>query len=110
MVLAANALRAAITHLQLHSGDPGSSGTSNLTTASRQSVTWSAATSNGDFGLSAPIEFTGVTPSGDCTYVSAWSAITGGTHYGNFALSGDTEADGAGKYTLTALDLDGSAS
>ena len=45
MVIAANALRAAMTHMQLHSGDPGASGTSNVTTAARQAVTWSAATS-----------------------------------------------------------------
>ena len=110
MVLAANALRSAITHLQLHSGDPGAAGTSNVTTAARKAVTWSAATSNGDFGLDESIEVTGVAANGDCTYVSAWSALTDGTHYGNFELAGDTEADSAGKYTLTALDLDGSAS
>jgi hypothetical protein len=76
MVVAANALRAAMTHMQLHSGDPGAAGTANVTSAARQPVTWSAATADGDFGLSASVNFTGVAANGATTYVSLWSAIT----------------------------------
>jgi hypothetical protein len=110
MIVAANALRSAITHIQLHSGDPGASGTSNVTTAARQPVTWSAATADGDFGLASALNFTGVAASGATTYVSAWSALTAGTWYGNFALTGDATANAAGEYTVTALNLNGSAS
>lgn len=109
MVVAANALRSAMTHMQLHSGDPGAAGTSNTTTASRQAVTWSAATADGDFGLSSAVAFTGVAANGGATYVSLWSASSGGTHYGNFQLSGDQTANAAGEYTVTALNLNGSA-
>ena len=109
MVVAANALRSAITHMQLHSGDPGASGTSNVTSAERQAVSWAAATSDGDFGLSAPVNFTGVAASGAATYVSLWSASSGGTWYGNFALSGDATANAAGEYSVTALNLNGSS-
>lgn len=109
MVLAANALRSAITHMQLHSGDPGAAGTSNTTTAARQPVTWSAAAADGDFGLSAAVNFTGVAANGATTYVSLWSALTAGTWYGNFALTGDATANSAGEYTVTALTLNGSA-
>jgi Zn-dependent oligopeptidase len=109
MVVAANALRAAMTHMQLHSGDPGAAGTANVTSAARQPVTWSAATADGDFGLSASVNFTGVAANGATTYVSLWSAITAGTWYGNFALTGDQTANAAGEYTVTALNLNGSA-
>lgn len=109
MVVAANALRGAMTHMQLHSADPGASGTSNVTSAARQAVTWSAATADGDFGLSSTIAFTGVAASGAATYVSLWSASTAGTWYGNFQLSGDQTANAAGEYNVTALNLNGSA-
>lgn len=109
MVVAANALRAAITHIQTHSADPGVAGTTSPTSAARQPVTWSAATSDGDFGLSAALNFTGIAANGGVTWVSAWSALTSGTWYGNFALTGDATANSAGEYTLTALNLNGSA-
>lgn len=110
MVLAANALRTAMTHMQLHSADPGVAGTSNATSAARQPITWSAASADGDFGLSSAINFTGVAASGAATYVSLWSALTAGTWYGNFALTGDATANSAGEYTVTSLNLNGSAS
>lgn len=110
MILAANALRTAMTHMQLHSADPGVAGTSNVTTAARQAITWSSASSDGDFGLSGAINFTGVAASGAATYVSLWSALTSGTWYGNFALTGDATANADGEYTVTALNLNGSAS
>jgi hypothetical protein len=107
MLVGANAIRAAITHLQLHSGDPGSAGTSNVTSAARQPVSWSSVTNDGDFGLSASVAFTGVAANGATTYVSAWSALTGGTWYGSFQLFGTLTADASGNYTLTALNLNG---
>jgi hypothetical protein len=109
MVVAADALRSAITHAQLHSGDPGGAGTSNVTTAARQAVAWSAAANDGDFGLSSALNFTGVAANGAATYVSLWSASTSGTWYGNFPLSGDATANAAGEYSVTALNLNGSS-
>lgn len=109
MVVAANALRGVLSYMQLHSGDPGAAGTSNVTSAARQAVTWAAATADGDFGLSASVNFTGVAANGATTYVSLWSASTGGTWYGNFALTGDATANASGEYTVTALNLNGSA-
>jgi len=44
-----------------------------------------------------------------CHVVSLWSAITGGTHYGNFQLTGAAAANSAGQYTVTLLNLNGSA-
>lgn len=109
MVVAANALRSAMTHAQLHTADPGAAGTSNLTTAARQAVTWGAATGNGDFDLSVASNFTGGAASGPCTWVSLWSAVAAGTFYGRYALTGDQTFNAAGEYTLSEIALDGTA-
>lgn len=90
----------------LHSADPGATGT-NETSAGRQGVTWSAS-SAGDLSLSASESFTGGAASGACTHVGLWSASSGGTFYGGFALTGDQNFNAAGEYTLTDLTISGS--
>lgn len=115
MILAANALRGAITHMQLHGGDPGAAGTANIVQAAaggdlpRQAVAWTAAAADGDFGLVAAINFTGTVANTAVTWISVWSQLAGGTWYGNFQLTGDATANALGEYTVTALDLNGSA-
>lgn len=109
MVIAANALRSAAVKMHLHSADPGGSGTSNLTAAASQAVTWAAASGSGNFGLASTVAFTGVTANGACQWVSLWD--TGETTwYGNFQLTGDQTANSSGQYNVTTLDLSGSAS
>ena len=110
MVVAANALRSACTHGQLHSAATNAAGTTNVCTGSRQAITWSAATADGDFGLSASLNFTGITASGAVYSITLWSASTSGTIYGEFVLTGDNTANAAGEYTVTTLNLNGSAS
>lgn len=110
MVVAANAIRGAAVYGQLHTGAAGSSGTSNLTTAARQAVSWSTATGAGSFGLSTPISFTGGASSGPVFSLTLWSATSGGTFYGEFPLTGDDAFNSGGGYTVTAIDLTGSAS
>ena len=110
LVVAANALQGVLGAMQLHCGDPGVAGTSNVTTAARQPVTWSPPASSGNFGLASPVNFTGVAANGATTFVSLWSQVAaGGTWYGNFALTGDQTANAAGQYTVTALNLTGAA-
>jgi len=106
--VAADALASALTYAQLHSGDPGGSGTSNVTSASRVAVSWTS--DGGDLSLASPLEFTGGASNGAVAYVSLWSASTSGTFYGAFALSGDANFNSDGEYTVTAIDIDGSAS
>jgi len=108
MIVAANALRGAITHAQLHSGDPGVSGVSNVI-GTRQAITWAAATSDGDFNLSSTLNWTGLTASQTATWISVWSASTSGTWYGNFQLTGDTAANASGEFSVVSLSLNGSA-
>ena len=110
MIVAANSLRAAITHAQIHSGDPGAAGTANNHGAARQPITWTSATADGDFGLSSALNFTSLTPGATCAWISVWSASSSGTWYGNFQLTGDTTANASGEFSVSALNLNGSAS
>lgn len=109
MVIAANSLRTACTYGQLHSAASNAAGTTNVCTGARQPITWSAATADGDFGLSASLNFTGIVASGAVFSITLWSAVTSGTIYGEFTLTGDATANAAGEYTVTALNLNGSS-
>lgn len=109
MGVAAAALKAVMLYAQLHSGPAGSSYTSNVTTAARKSITWSSTTGAGDFGLGAQIDFTGGESNGDIYSVTIWSASSGGTCYGQWIIAGDPAFNSSGDYSLTSLDMDGSA-
>lgn len=72
----------AASYVQLHTGDPGVNGTSNISSFStRTALTWSSA-SGGSKALSASVTITaswsGTSPE-TVTHVSYWSAVTGGT-------------------------------
>jgi hypothetical protein len=111
MVVGANALRSALGGMQLHTGNPGAGGAALKSSAPMQVPSWTVVAGDGDFGLAAPVSFTGCTPSGAITYVSLWSNITGsGIWYGNFLLTGDLTADSTGAFTLQTFPLNGSAS
>lgn len=110
MVLGANAIRSGLGGMQLHTGNPGAGGAANKSNAPMVAPSWTVVTGDGDFGLAAPVAFTGATPNGPITWVSLWSNASGsGTWYGNFALSGDLTADATGGYTVSALPLNGSS-
>lgn len=102
------AIQAVITHAQLHTAEPNAAGTTNLTSAARQAITWVTA-ANGDMIVTADAAFTGGAASGACTHVSLWSAVTSGTHYGYYALTGDQTFNAAGEYTLTGITITGTA-
>jgi len=61
MIVAADAMRSVMRYAQLHWAAAGVLGTSNVTTAARQAITWGPTTGDGDFGL-APLDFTGGAP------------------------------------------------
>lgn len=106
-----NALRTAATHIQLHSGDPGASGTANVTTAARVAAAWPAAATGGDLTITNKA-FTGGAASGPVTWVSLWSAATAGTWYGNFqipASGNDLTFNAAGEYTISSMTLTGTS-
>ena len=105
LTVAGSALSSAITHLAIHTADPGSTGL-NPSSAARQPVTWT--NTNGDLTASN-IAFTGGAASGPATYVGYWSASTGGTFYGSDALTGDQTFNASGEYTITSAAINGAS-
>lgn len=99
----AGGLTNAITHLALHSANPGTTGTS-PTSAARLAVAWNAPAA-GSSSMTAAKNFTGGASNGAATFVGAWSAVTGGTFYGYWDITGDQTFNSAGEYTLDSLTL-----
>lgn len=102
LVLAANAVDAAITHLQAHSADPGTDGVG-FEIGSRTAVD---GTVDGDGDITwTSVAFTGLGASATFWGVSYWSASSGGTCYGTQARSGgDTTANASGAYTWSGAE------
>lgn len=88
-----------INTVQLHSADPGASGTSNAL-GSKTACTFSAA-SSGARALASDVDFTGLGASATVAFFSAWTT-SGDVFLGSGAVTGDSEANGAGEYTLNA--------
>lgn len=100
LVLAANAVDTAVTHMQLHS-----SGTNPAANAVGSRVAVNG-TVDGDGDITwTNVAFTGLTASTTFWGVSYWSASSGGTNYGQQARSGgDTTTNSAGEYTWTGAE------
>ena len=86
-----------ITQVQLHTGDPGASGTGGTPLGTKQNATWAAA-SNGTKSLASDVPFTGLGVSVAVGFFSAWA---GATFVGSGPVTGDANANAAGAYTLT---------
>jgi hypothetical protein len=95
-------LASLITHVSLHSADPGTTGTSE-TTAARRPVTWTV-DADGDL-TSTVLNFTGGAANGAVTHVGYWSALTGGTFRGGDPIpaggGNDLTFNASGQYNLT---------
>jgi hypothetical protein len=101
LVLAANAVDGAITHMQAHSADPGSDGAGSEI-GSRTAVN---GTVDADGDISWSVSFTGLGASATFWGVSYWSASSGGTCYGTLArTTGDAAANAAGEYDFTGTE------
>jgi hypothetical protein len=97
-----------ITHASLHTADPGSTGT-NESAAARKAVTFSV-DGDGDLTLSnGPLAFTGGTANGAVTHVGLWSASTGGTFRGSFALPASQTFNASGAYNVTGITVNGTS-
>ena len=107
LVIAANAIRTAVTHMQLHSAAPGAAGTT-AAVGSRFAVTGTT-DADGDITWTNNATITGLGPNQTLSHVSYWSAATAGTLYGSSALSttppNDTTSNAAGEVaTLTVTE------
>ena len=96
------------TYLQLHTGDPGEAGTSNVATESdRVAVTFGTATS-GSLASSAAVTWTNVAANETVTHWSMWDASTGGNclWYGSLSSSAALQAGDTFQITTLTLTLD----
>lgn len=108
---AKNAMLDALTcdEIQLHSGDPGASGTANRVggTDGEAAATFAAAAS-GSRALSSDVNFTNLGDSTSITWISVWNS-TGPVFQGKAQLTGDLASNSNGEFTVTTattLDLD----
>lgn len=92
--------------IKLHTGDPGSAGTSNAATETdRIQATFGTNASGGAISNTAALEWTTVAGTEDYTHFSAWTASTAGTFLfsgtvtANAVVTGDT-------FTIPIGDLD----
>lgn len=90
-------------YLQCHTADPGSAGTTAVSTgiATRSVADWNAA-SAGSMALTATVSFS-ATGSDTITHLSAWSASTAGTFYYSCALSASKSVTNGDTLNVTAL-------
>ena len=83
---AVNAIAVAATYVSAHTGDPGSTGTTEVAGGAyaRQQTTWAAAVGGQRDGSQVAVPI----PAGtSVTHWGLWSAVSGGTFYGGFALA-----------------------
>ncbi len=100
-------------YASLHTANPGSTGTSEVTGGSpayaRKSLTWNAA-SGGSKTMSNTPTFD-VPASTTVAFVGLWSAASGGTYYGYIAVTSEVyAAQGTYQITSGSLDLNATAS
>lgn len=97
----------AVTHVSLHSADPGTNGANELTGGSpayaRKSVTW-AAPSAGTISSSNAQVFD-VAAGSTVAFAGYWDASTSGNFYGSRAVTSEVFA-GQGTYTVASGDID----
>ena len=92
--------------IQLHTGDPGSAGTANVSVGSttRNAIAWSAA-SAGSMALSSLGAWTNGGTSETITHVTLWSASSAGTFYASYALSASQAWVSTNTLTITTFTL-----
>lgn len=105
----ANAMLTTITtdadFVKLHTGDPGSAGTSNASAeTTRKAVTWAAA-SAGSIAATSTLPSWASWSAGSETisHVSYWSLSSGGTFQGSAALTASKSVTNGDTLNLTAL-------
>lgn len=102
---ALDAWLASYTWVKLHTGDPGSAGTSNAATeTTRKQATWTSAAS-GAVSNNGALTWTSVAGSEDYTHFSLWTASSGGTFGGSGTITANAVTAGD-TFTIATGDLD----
>lgn len=95
---AVNALTALGSYISLHSGDPGTTGASEVAGATRQQTTWGSSSSGTASGTQ--VTFSSV-PAGSYTHYGVWTADSGGTFRWGFALAPGVTLSDVGTVLMT---------
>lgn len=91
------------TFAKLHTGDPGSAGTSNASSVTtRQQLTWSAA-SAGSKSISTSPSSWSMTGTETISHISVWDASTSGNFLFSVALTASQPVVNGSTLTLTSL-------
>jgi hypothetical protein len=90
---------------QLHTGDPGASGTANVSVGSttRNAVAQAAASAGSQAAGTLPGAWTNGGTSETLTHISVWSAASAGTFFYSVALTASQAWAAANTFTLTSL-------
>ncbi len=98
-------LTAVATHVSLHTADPGSTGTSEVSGSpyARELSNWAAA--SGGTAVNAGSIVFDVPGSTTITHLGYWSALSGGTFYGARELDASQTYATSGTYTIAAGNL-----
>jgi hypothetical protein len=96
----------AAVYVQLHTGDPGSAGTSNVAgETDRVQASFSAAASRA-MTNDAAIEWTNVSNTETYTWISLWDASSGGNFLGRDDLSSSAAVTAGDTFRIPTGDLD----
>lgn len=92
-------------YVQLHVGDPGAAGTSNVANETDRVAVSFGAASSGTCSNDAAVEWTGVSGSEDYTHLSIWTASSGGTCRATGTMTANAVTAGD-NFTIPIGDLD----
>lgn len=97
----------AAVYAKLHTGDPGSAGTSNaFSDTTRQAVTFGSAAASGAISSTAAVNWTSLSAGGTLTHVSFWTASSGGTFLGSDDLPSSKVVNSGDNATIASGDID----
>ena len=93
--------------MKLHLGDPGSAGTTNpAVETTRQQATFGSAAASRAISNTVAIEWTNVSTTETYTWVSLWTASSGGTFLGRDDLSSSAAVTAGDTFRIPIGDLD----
>lgn len=93
--------------LKLHLGDPGSAGTANpAVETTRKQATFGSAAASRAISNTVAAEWTNVSTTETYTWVSMWSASSGGTFLGRDDLSSPAAVEAGDTFRVPIGDLD----
>lgn len=93
--------------VKLHTGDPGSAGTSNAATeTTRQQATFGSAASGRAISNTVAVEWLNVSTTETYTWISLWTASTAGTFLGRDDLSSSAAVTAGDTFRIPIGDLD----